>query len=113
MRIEFREEKAILAAIAPRGAHANLSAVQDGFRIAQQNCFRCHDSGAEGGTKSGVSWEALAALAASSPARFGSYVRAPLDQNPAARMPGNPRYDEDTLRALSLYFQTFAPKTKP
>ena len=113
VRIEFRKEKAILAAIAPRGSHASLRAVQDGFQIAHQDCFRCHNSGAEGGTKAGVSWEAIGTLAASSPARFGAYVRAPLEQSSSAQMPGNPQYDEATLRALSLYFQTFAPPVRP
>jgi|SRR5579871_174625 len=114
VRIEFREEKAVLGAVAPHGPHASLTAVQDGFQIAAQNCFRCHNADEEGGRKSGVSWEAIAALAASSPRSFAAYVRAPLDQNAAAQMPGNPQYDEATVNALSLYFQTFAlPPTSP
>ena len=113
VRIEFREEKEILRAIAPQGPHANLRAVQDGFQIAAQNCLRCHNAGDEGGRKSGISWEAIAEIAASSPQRFAAYVRAPLDQNAAAQMPGNPHYDEATLNALSLYFQTFAAPPKP
>lgn len=113
VKIEFRKEKEILRAIAPQGPHANLRAVQDGFQIAAQNCLRCHNAGDEGGRKSGISWEAIAAIAASSPQRFAAYVRAPLDQNAAAQMPGNPQYDEATLSALSLYFQTFASPPKP
>jgi mono/diheme cytochrome c family protein len=113
VRIEFREEKTLLGATAPQGPHAKLGPVREGFQIAGQNCLRCHNAGEEGGQKSGVPWEALAALAASSPDRFAAYVRAPMVQNSNAQMPGNPQYDEATLRALSLYFQTFATPPKP
>lgn len=113
VRLEFREEKTVLAPLAPRGPHAKLQPVEDGFQIAQQNCFRCHNAGSEGGKKSGVSWEALAALAANSPQHFAAYIRSPLAETAGAQMPGNPQYDESTLRALTLYFQTFASPTKP
>jgi mono/diheme cytochrome c family protein len=113
VRLEFREEKTVLGAITPRGPHANLRQVQDGFQIAQQNCFRCHSAGDQGGKKSGVSWEALAALAANSPEHFASYIRSPMAENSGAQMPGNPQYDEATLRALTMYFQTFAAPPKP
>ncbi len=63
VRIEFREEKLVFGAIDPRGPHSQDHEVKDGFRIAQQNCFRCHNSGHEGGQKSGLSWEVLAAFA--------------------------------------------------
>ena len=59
IRLEFRDEKTVFGAIAPRGPHANDANVLAGNRIAQQNCFRCHNSGGEGGRKSGVSWTAL------------------------------------------------------
>jgi mono/diheme cytochrome c family protein len=113
VRIEFRPEKEIFGAIAPHGPHANLREAQDGFQIARQNCLRCHNSGPEGGRKSGVSWQALAALSSSSQQKFSEYVRNPLAQNPNAQMPANPQYDEATRRALSLYFQTFASSEKP
>ena len=44
--------------------------MQAGYKIAQQNCFRCHNSGAEGGQKSGVTWTVLSALATNSPEIF-------------------------------------------
>lgn len=113
VRIEFRNEKKILEAIAPRGPHASLRQVQDGFQIAQQNCLRCHNAGPEGGRKSGVSWETLGGVAANSPGQFAAYIRAPLGQNQQAQMPGNPQYDEATVRALTMYFQTFSAPTKP
>ena len=113
MRIEFREEKIVFGAIAPRGPHAQDREVQDGFRIAQQNCFRCHNAGREGGQKSGLSWESLSAFAAASPKDFAAYIRAPLAKNPRAQMPGNPQYDDATLAALTAYFRTFSEPAKP
>lgn len=106
VRLEFRDEKAVFGAIAPRGLYASDRPVQDGFLIAQQNCFRCHNAGDEGGQKSGVSWESLAAMADTSPKEFANYIRAPQAKNPQAQMPGNPQYDDETLRALTAYFQT-------
>jgi mono/diheme cytochrome c family protein len=87
--------------------------VQNGLRIAEQNCFRCHDSRQEGGKKSGRSWEFLGTLAASSPKKFAAYIRAPLSINPQAQMPGNPSYDDVTLAALTAYFRTFSKPAKP
>lgn len=113
VRIEFREEKIVFGAIAPRGTRAQDRDVQDGFRIAQQNCFRCHNAGREGGQKSGRSWDSLSAFAAASPKDFAAYIRAPLAKNPRAQMPGNPQYDDATLSALTAYFRTFSGPAKP
>lgn len=112
VRIEFRDEKTVFAAIAPRGPHATDQPVKDGYRIAAQNCFRCHNAGAEGGTKSGRPWDMLGAKAAAAPKDFAAYVRAPQSINPKAQMPGNPQYDDATLGALTAYFQTFAGPKK-
>jgi mono/diheme cytochrome c family protein len=113
VRIEFREEKSVFGAIAPHGTHAQDHEVQDGFRIAQQNCFRCHNAGPEGGQKSGRSWESLSAFAAASPKDFAAYIREPLAKNPRAQMPGNPQYDDATLAALTAYFRTLSEPAKP
>jgi mono/diheme cytochrome c family protein len=113
VRIEFREEKIVFGAIAPRGPSAQDREVQDGLRIAEQNCFRCHNAGSEGGQKSGRSWESLGALAAESPKDFAAYIRDPLAKNPSAQMPGNPQYDDATLAALAAYFRTFSEAPKP
>ncbi len=113
VRIEFREEKIVFGAIAPRGPHAQDREVRDGFRIAEQNCFRCHNAGREGGQKSGLPWEALSAFAAASPKDFAAYIRAPLAKNSHAQMPGNPQYDDATLAALTAYFRTFSEQAKP
>jgi mono/diheme cytochrome c family protein len=113
VRLEFRDEKAVFGAIAPRGPHAADSLVQAGYRIAQQNCFRCHNFGREGGQKAGHPWLVLSAWATASPEYFAAYVRNPLAKNPNAQMPGNRAYDDSTIRALAAYFQTFSPPEKP
>jgi mono/diheme cytochrome c family protein len=113
VRLEFRDEKAVFGAIAPRGPRAADSLVQAGYRIAQQNCFRCHNLGGEGGQKAGRSWQNLSAWATASPEYFAAYVRDPAAKNPKAQMPGNPAYDDSTLQALTAYFQTFSSPEKP
>jgi len=109
VRIEFRNEQDILGTIAPRGPHADDRWVQAGYRIAQQNCFRCHNQGTSGGTKAGRPWLVLAAWAATSPEYFAAYVRNPRVKNPQAQMPANAGYDDNTVAALRAYFQTFSP----
>jgi mono/diheme cytochrome c family protein len=113
VRLEFRDEKAVFGAIAPRGPHAADSPVQAGYRIAQQNCFRCHNLGNEGGQKAGRSWQNLSAWATASPEYFAAYVRNPAAKNPHAQMPGDPAYDDATLQALAAYFRTFSSAEKP
>ncbi len=113
VRLEIREEKVVFGAIVPSGPYASDREVQDGFRIASQNCFRCHDAGGEGGQKAGRSWEILAAMAAASPNDFAAYIRAPLSQNPQTQMPANPQYDDATLAAITAYFRTFSKPAKP
>jgi mono/diheme cytochrome c family protein len=113
VRIEFRNEKMVFGAIAPRGPHAADELVQDGYRIAQQNCFRCHNNGNEGGTKAGRPWLVLSAWATASPEYFAAYVRNPQSKNSQAQMPGNPGYDDATLGALIAYFKTFSGPEKP
>jgi mono/diheme cytochrome c family protein len=108
VRLEFRNENQVFGAIAPRGPQARDPAVQDGYRIAKENCFRCHNMGGEGGEKSGVTWTVISALAAGSPDFFAAYVRDPKTKNPNAQMPANPDYDDATIRALAAYFRTFA-----
>jgi cytochrome c2 len=109
VRIEFRDEKEVYGAIAPPGPHAQDADVQSGYKIVQQNCFRCHSAGEEGGQKSGVTWTVLAAVAAHSPKFFAEYVRDPASKNPKTQMAASPEYDDATARALIAYFATFAP----
>jgi len=119
VRIEFRKEMTAYGAIAPRGPHAAEESVQQGYWIAKQNCFRCHNNGAEGGTKAGRPWLVLSAWAMASPEYFAAYVRNPQAKNPHAQMPANPSYNDKIIWALTAYFQTFsassssAPQEKP
>jgi len=113
VRLEFRNEKAVFGAIAPHGPHATAPSVQSGYRIAQQNCFRCHNMGKEGGAKAGRPWQVLAAWAAASPDYFTAYVRNPRSKNPQAQMPGMPGYDDKTLAALAAYFESFETSSPP
>jgi len=113
VRIEFRDEKIVFGAIAPSGPHAQDRDVQDGFHIAQQNCYRCHNSGREGGQKSGQSWHSLAVIAGAAPKDFAAYVHDPRAANAKAQMPGNAQYDDATLAALTAYFRTFSGPGKP
>ena len=113
VRLEFRDENAVFAAIAPRGPQAQDQQVQAGYRIAQQKCFHCHNMGNEGGQKAGRPWLVLSAWATASPSYFAAYVRNPKEKNPNAQMPSLPEYDDATLRALIAYFQTFTMREKP
>jgi mono/diheme cytochrome c family protein len=108
VRIDFHKEESVFATITPRGPDARDASVQDGFRIAKQHCLRCHNMGDEGGRKAGRPWQVLAAWASSSPDYFAVYVRNPQSKNPCAQMPGNPGYDDATIRALRDYFDIFS-----
>jgi len=109
IRIEFHRESVVLGAIRPRGHWATNSPVEQGYMIARQNCFRCHNMGAQGGTKAGRSWLKLASLAAQDGPRFRQTIRNPVAVNPKATMPANSDYDDATLDALTAYFRTFDP----
>jgi mono/diheme cytochrome c family protein len=113
VRLEFRDEKAVFGPIVPHGLQASVPAVEAGYLIARQNCFRCHNSGREGGPKSGYAWDVLSALATASPREFADYVRDPRAKNAQAQMPGNPGYDDQTTGALTAYFKTFSPGARP
>jgi mono/diheme cytochrome c family protein len=113
VRLEFRDEKTVYAAIAPPPSLASNASVQAGYKIAQEYCFHCHNAGPEGGQKAGRPWQLLAVFASSAPDYFAAYVRDPKSKNSAAQMPPNPDYDDVTIGALRDYFATFAPAKKP
>lgn len=113
IRLEFRDEQKTLAVIAPHGPQADSDAVQSGYRIAQQNCFRCHNQGRDGGQKAGRPWQVLSAWAAAAPEYFAACVHDPKSKNPHSAMTGFPNYDDATLQALIAYFRTFTPPEKP
>jgi mono/diheme cytochrome c family protein len=107
-RIEFRREAQVFGAIRPTGTWPADSAVGQGHVIARQDCFRCHNMGAEGGTMARRSWRQLAAIANADGARFRQIIRNPASVTPGARMPAHSDYDDATLDALTAYFKTFA-----
>lgn len=107
-RIEVRRESVVFGAIRPAGKWPPNSQVEQGYVIARQDCFRCHNMGAEGGTMAGRTWLKLAELANDNRKRFQQTVRNPASVTPGAKMPAQPNYDDATLDALTAYFKTFA-----
>jgi mono/diheme cytochrome c family protein len=109
VRIEFHTESVVFGAIQPPGNWPENSPVEQGYVIARQDCFRCHNTGSEGGTKAGHSWLQLANDAAQDGHRFRQTIRNPTSASPKATMPAHTSYDDATLDALTAYFKTFAP----
>jgi mono/diheme cytochrome c family protein len=108
VRLDFRNQREVFGAIAPHGSYAADSPVMQGYRIAQQNCYRCHNMGAEGGQMASIPWPVIGAFAKGNPDFFAKYVRNPQAVNPASRMAASPQYDDATIAALRVYFSTFA-----
>ena len=113
VRLEFRNEEAIFGEIAPRAVNAGEAEVQAGYRIARQNCLRCHGPASYGRLKGQIAWSGIAFFADSSSRGFAAYVRNPRSVAQSAQMPGNPAYDDATVEALIAYFRTFLVKGKP
>jgi cytochrome c2 len=108
VHIDFRNASQVFGPIAPHGDFAPGSPVMNGYKIAQQNCYRCHNMGEEGGHMASIPWSVLGAMAKTSPEFFARYVRNPQALNPASRMAASPGYDDQTIAALQAYFSTFA-----
>jgi mono/diheme cytochrome c family protein len=108
VRIEFRSQAEVYGAIRPTGNYATNSPVWQGYRIARQNCYRCHNMGPEGGQMARHPWPVLAAWAAYDPKYFAQYVRNPRSVGADRTMPAMTRYDDKTIDALRAYFATFA-----
>jgi cytochrome c2 len=107
-RVEIRRESRVFGAIQPLSDVAAGSAVGQGYAIARQDCFRCHNMGAEGGTLAGRTWIELGTMAAGDPRRFRQTIHDPASVTPGAKMPAHGNYDGATLDALTAYFRTFA-----
>jgi mono/diheme cytochrome c family protein len=108
VRLDFRDEAEVYAPIKPPAVYANDLQVQQGYTIARQNCFRCHEREDEGGTKSNRAWDVVARRAAADPRWFDQYVRAPKSVNRASQMAASPQYDAAAMQALQAYFKLFA-----
>ncbi len=111
--LRFFDEEAAIKELQPPGGGAPGSPAMQGYRIAVQNCLRCHRQGDIGGTKSPFGWPQMALIAAGNPSAFGKYVVRPNAVNPEANMPPNPEYDPATIAALTAYFRSFTAKAKP
>jgi len=103
--LKLYSEKATLAVLEPKSGGA---AAMEGYRIAVQNCLRCHRAGNIGGTKSPFGWPQMGLIAQGNAAAFGKYIVRPNAVNPEANMPPNPEYDAATIAALTAYFQNVA-----
>jgi mono/diheme cytochrome c family protein len=106
-KLLFTTKAALYAGIEPKEARdpaKRESPVVSGFRIARQNCFRCHNSGDSGGTQSGMSWKKLEKVARDRPDYFASWVYDPKTLDPESKMPANRNYDKATLDAITKYF---------
>ncbi|MFP5230815.1 MAG: hypothetical protein ACLGXA_24630 [Acidobacteriota bacterium] len=106
--LRLLDEAAVLKKLLPPGGGAPNSPAMQGYRIALQNCLRCHRNGDIGGTKSPFGWPQMALIAQGNAAAFGKYVVRPNSVNPEATMPPNPDYDPATIAALTAYFRSFA-----
>jgi len=109
VRLDFRIESQVYAPITPT---QHSPAIDAGFTIASQNCFRCHAANNEGGTKSDKSWYTLAKTAANKPEKFDKIVVNPQLVDPGTAMAASPNYDAATLAALRAYFITFTETPK-
>jgi len=112
VRLEFQSEEGVFNSIRPHPPGSNSQEVQDGYLIARQNCFRCHNSGDHGGTKAQRPWTVLSTWATASPDFFAAYIHDPKSKNPKSQMQAFPNYDAATLNALTKYFQSFSDNPK-
>lgn len=108
IRLEYTTAEKFFEPIKPQGTYTSDSPVMQGYRIAQQNCLRCHASGESGGRKSQKSWQSIGYMAKTEPDAFAAWVHNPQAVVPQAEMPANLEYDRATLTALTKYFATFA-----
>ena len=106
--LRFLQEDEVLDAIRPSSNFADNSPQIQGYKIAEENCFRCHNAGDYGGHKAGITWGVLGKLARKRPSYFRAYISDPLAKSDYAEMPGFPEYDDATLGALTAYFQSVA-----
>lgn len=106
LELRFLNEGNVLDAIRPRGNLPANSPRMQGYQIAQEDCFRCHNAGDYGGHKAGITWTVLGKIARKRPAYFRAYTKDPQAESDYAEMPGSPEYDDATLSALTAYFQT-------
>ena len=77
LELRFVSEDQVFGAIHPHGDFAEGSPQMQGYVIARQNCLRCHNAGAYGGHKAGISWSSLAGIANTKSGYFSAYIKDP------------------------------------
>jgi hypothetical protein len=111
-KLLFTTKEILYAGIEPKEHGSTPTAAEppivSGYRIARQNCFRCHNTGEFGGSQSGMSWKKLAKIAHNKPEHFETWIYDPRTIDPTAKMPANRNYDKATLDALTKYFASLA-----
>ena len=103
VRLEFRDEKTVFGAIAPRGPHAAERCGAGGLPHRAAELLPLPQHGREGGQKAGRPWLVLSAWATASPEYFAAYVRNPKVEKSAsadARQSGLRRRDDPRLARL-------------
>jgi mono/diheme cytochrome c family protein len=108
--LDFNSSPYVFGSIAPSAIDASNPEIDAGYRIAKQNCLRCHNMNSTGGTKAGRTWQTLGTRAATSPATFERLIRDPKSIDPNSSMPPNPSFDDAIVKALQAYFQAFSAK---
>jgi hypothetical protein len=107
VKLDFSSTLIVFGAIAPHGGYAPDSQIMEGYRIAQQHCYRCHNMGNYGGTKARVTWQQIGDYAVS-PSTFEAFFLNPRSIDHKVAMPPHPAFDDATAKSLQAYFQTFA-----
>lgn len=113
IELRFLDQDEVLSAIRPHGKFAKGSPQMQGYQIAEEDCFRCHNAGNYGGHKAGITWRVLGKIARKRPKYFREYIKDPQAESDYAEMPGSPEYDDPTLAALTAYFQTVDANPEP
>jgi len=111
LELRFEKEDDVFHAIELHGDFAVSSPQMQGYTIARQNCFRCHNAGEYGGRRSGISWGVLGKIATGKPAYFKAYIKDPEAANAYTEMPAFPDYNDATLAAITAYFQAIPANT--
>ncbi len=112
VKLHIDTQRHVFAGIQIRSAGRHERRAIQGYMIAKQNCFRCHNAGEHGGTKANVSWSRIGSIARKRPDYFADWVHDPQAVNPKAAMPSNLDYDAVTLSALQHYFAMFAKESE-
>ena len=109
VRLEFRDEKTVFGAIAPRGPHAGRCSGAGGLPDRAAELLPLPQHGARRRTEVRTSLAGAGGVGARRRQNISPLTCAiRKKKNPHAEMPAIPSYDDATIGALRDYFQTFA-----